>query len=386
MTVSPTPPDRVRSQAIEIARGWSAPGAPRSWALTAEIFAGLARDERLTALAAAVPPDRMPALLFAAAACHLVGEERPPGLIEYFPVPGGPQPDLDPHFRPAFATFCLDHRAALCDLFGRRRYQMNEVARTTQVALALSSLAGRAGSAGVALVDIGSGAGLGLHPDRYGHRLSRGDLLGDPTSSVQLECELAGPAPALSPLPAIEWRVGVDLEPLDLADPADASWARSCIPPETTALARFDRAAGVALAHPCPIVKGDALDVLPDVLDGVPGDLFPVVVDTYTAVFFSDGQRARFRHLLERRARHRPPTWISLDPLVPLGTAGRHSVQGIDVPAPLVADYQRQGVFALLGLMTFDGGVSGEELLARSHPSGTTVTWLEDPARPARDR
>ena len=70
-------------------------------------------------------------------------------------------------------------------------------------------------------------------------------------------------------------------------------------------------------------------------------------------------------------------TWLSLDPLVPLGPDGRDSVQGLPLPGPLVDDYQRRGVFAVLGARTFHGGADEGALLARAHPSGQWVEWLD---------
>ena len=103
--------DSVRSQAIEIARGWSAPGSPSSWALTAGIFTALGHDDELAAMAAEIPRDLMPALLFCAAACYLIGEDEPPGLVDFFPGAGGAQRAFDSRFEPAFRSFCLARRA-----------------------------------------------------------------------------------------------------------------------------------------------------------------------------------------------------------------------------------------------------------------------------------
>jgi hypothetical protein len=69
-------------------------------------------------------------------------------------------------------------------------------------------------------------------------------------------------------------------------------------------------------------------------------------------------------------------TWLSLDPLVPLGSSGRDSVQGLAVPESLIADYQEHGVFDVLGARTFDSAAEGGTLLARAHPSGQWVEWL----------
>ena len=54
-------------------------------------------------------------------------------------------------------------------------------------------------------------------------------------------------------------------------------------------------------------------------------------------------------------------------------------MQGIGLPQPLIADYRRSGVFAVLGARTFRDGTDQGRLLARAHPSGQWIEWL-DPA------
>jgi hypothetical protein len=368
--------DAVRSQAAEIAAGWSAPGAPPSWALTAGIFNALARDDDLLAIAARMPPDRMPALLFCAATCYLVAEHEPPDLVDYFPD-SGPRRTVDSAFRSALRSFCLPRRAAILAVSARHRYQMTEVARSTQVALALGVIARAHPTAAIALIDLGASAGFGLWPDRYDHRLSDGRRLGDPTSPLVLSCTVSGTAPPMPDvLPTIAQRIGVDVDPIDLGRDDDRRWVRACVPPERESLRRFDTAARLLDERSATILRADGVVALPDILDAIPHDVMPVVVDTYTAVFFADQQRQRLDEVLARYGRSRDLAWVSLDPLIPLGTEGQHSVQGIDVPDDLVADYRRHGVFALLGLVTFTNGHRHGVLLARAHPSGTTLTWL----------
>jgi hypothetical protein len=100
-----------------------------------------------------------------------------------------------------------------------------------------------------------------------------------------------------------------------------------------------------------------------------------IVTDAYLAVFLPPERRAQLAGILAEAGRARPVTWLSLDPLVPLGPAGRDSVQGIDLPAPLIGDYRRSGVFAVLGARTFHAGTDSARLLARAHPSGRWVEW-----------
>ena len=111
----------------------------------------------------------------------------------------------------------------------------------------------------------------------------------------------------------------------------------------------------MARRYPARLVAGDVLSALPGVLDGFPPGRRVIVTDAYLAVFLAPPQRAELAGVLARAGLTRPVTWLSLDPLVPLGPSGRDSVQGLALPAALVRDYQRRGVFAVLGERAFDG-------------------------------
>jgi hypothetical protein len=228
----------------------------------------------------------------------------------------------------------------------------------------------------VALVDLGTGAGLGLHLDRYRYQAG-GWLAGPADAAVTLRCEVRGarPVPA-GAVPVIAARTGIELHPVDLADPAEFSWLQACAPPESGALTRLTAAAAVARAHPARIVAGDVVAELPGVLAALPADLPVLVVDAYLAVFLPAAQRRALTGILATAGQTRPVTWLSLDPLVPLGPAGRDSVQDLDLPAGLVAEYQQRGVFAVLGARTF-GAAPDDRLLARAHPSGQWMEWLD---------
>jgi hypothetical protein len=379
--------DDVRAQALEVAAGWSGPDASGSWQLTAALFGCIARHPALPDRLAELPPDRLPALVASAAISFLVRRDQPVSLARYFPRPGQPQPPIDPAFGPAAATFIsgrLDEILAICR---RRRYQMNEVARCAQIAAgAAATTAGP-----VALIDLGTGAGLGLHLDRYRYQI--GDWQTGPADApVILPCELRGSRPVLATtgpartglattgpvpgVPSIAARVGIELHPVDLADPAEVAWLQACAPPEAAALTRLAAATAVARAQPALIVAGDVVDQLPGVLAALPADLPALVVDAYLAVFLPVGRLRALTAILADAGKTRPVTWLSLDPLVPLGPAGRDSVQGLDLPARLVADYQQHGVFAVLGARTFGPAEDERRLLGRAHPSGQWMEWL----------
>ena len=372
-------PDELSAQALEVARGWSPPGAPPSWRLTAALFQAIAAQDDLLERLAMLPADRLPALLGGAAIAFLVRRDRPVPLAGYFPEPGASQPPFDDRFFPAFRAFCtahLDDIAALCQ---GRRYQMNEVARCSQVVLGIAAVS--AGSTDpVALVDLGTGAGLGLQVDRYRYRVGT-VTCGPAEAALTLDCEVRGPiAPPRADVPPITSRVGVDLDPVDLGDPEARAWLRACAPPEASALSRLAMAVDIARRHPATIIAGDAVDVLPRVLASIPAEQRIIVVDAYTAVFLPRQRQAELADVLAEAAQARRVTWISLDPLVPLGPAGRDSVQGLALPPALIRDYQQGGVFAVLGARTFDGTSDRGCLLGRAHPSGEWIEWLNEPS------
>jgi hypothetical protein len=366
----------IRAQALEVAAGWSAPGAPDSWRLTAALFEAIATHEELLDRLAVLPPDHLPALLASAAITLIVRRDRPVPLAGYFPVPGAAQPRFDDGFFPAAGAFCsarLDDIDAVCH---RHRYQMNEVARCTQIALAIAATAASRTDP-VALVDLGTGAGLGLQLDRYGYWVGA-RASGPEHARLTLECDARGPhAPPCASLPPIAERAGIELNPVDLDDRAARAWLLACAPPEASALSRLTAAVEVTRQHRAPIVAGDVIDELPGVLRGMAPHLGIIVVDAYMAVFLSPERRARLKGIMAEAGRTRPVTWLSLDPLVPLGPSGQDSVQGLPLPAALVSDYQRHGVFAVLGACTFHDGAEDRRLLARAHPSGQWIEWLD---------
>jgi hypothetical protein len=366
---------QVAAQARAVADAWSAPGAPPSWWLTAALLHGIADDEVLLGIAAGLPPDRQPALLLSAAVRRLA-TDRGGDLARYFPVPGDPQPAQDDGFARALAAFGRAEREELARLCAGHRYQMTEVARCLDVLPVLAAIAAD-DPRPLALVDLGTGAGLGLRPDRYAYRyrLPDGRELRCGTGPLELSCEVRGAPPPVPPQPpVIAARVGVDAEPHDLTDPATRAWLAACVPPEAGAASRFASATELALTDPAPVVRGDVVDALADVVAGLPPDTLVCLVDTYVHVFLGPERLAAFDDALVRTGRD--VEWVSVDPLVPLGPEGRRTVQGLDVPAHWIAENREGGVFGVIGRVSVRDGVRRGTVLGRAHPSAAWLEWL----------
>jgi hypothetical protein len=374
----------VAEQARAIAAAWSPPDAPASSWLTAATFTAIAEDDVLLDLAAALPPDRLPALLLSAALRYLLDDRGPPELRARYPSPGGQQPPRDDGFAPALAAFARAEAPALARLCHEHRYQMTEVGRCLDVLPAVA--VARAGDPRpLALIDLGTGAGLGLHLDRYRYtyRLPDAGALtaGDERSPVRLTCSVRGTGrpPVPDPLPPVISRVGVDAEPLDLSDPGTARWLAACVPPEAGAVTRFAAAADVARASPAPTLRGDVLDLLGTATAQAPRDALLCLVDTYVHVFLPPERLAEFRGAVEAIGRVRDVEWISVDPLVPLGPAATGTVQGLEVPPGWLSDNRQGGVFGVVGHLGVRDGVRRGAVLGRAHPGSAWLEWTADP-------
>ena len=370
--------DEIRAQAQEVAAGWAPPDAPESWQLTAALFGVIAAHEALLQRLAELPSDRLPALLASAAVSFLVRRDRPMPLAGYFPEPGGPQPGFDAGFFPAARSFVsarLDDVSAICR---ERRYQMNEVARCAQIALGIAATASP--EAPVALVNLGTGAGLGLQLDRYRYLVGTRSS-GPRAAALTLSCEARGShlcrGPGFRPSPNGPGSTSAPSTWRTARPGRGCRRARRRKRPRWPGWTRPSRRPGCTLSTSFPATWWTCC---PAFWTAFRAGREVIVTDAYLAVFLPPERRARLVGILAAAGRGRRVTWLSLDPLVPLGPSGRDSVQGLALPAQLVRDYQRHGVFAALGARTFDHGAESGRLLARAHPSGQWIEWLSPDA------
>ena len=178
--------------------------------------------------------------------------DQPQPLAGYFPEPGRAQPEFDAGFWPAARAFISDRLGDILAECAERRYQMNEVARSTQIALGITATA-RSPRAGIGLVDLGTGAGLGLQLDRYRYLVGR-RASGQASAALSLTC---GPRGSREPppieLPPIAWRAGIEIAPVDLQDADARSWLLACAPPEASALSRLAAAIELSTQHPADV-------------------------------------------------------------------------------------------------------------------------------------
>ena len=189
---------------------------------------------RLT-LGANTLPQR-PHLLFAAAHYLLLSGRQDTlqdTLAEYFPdLTPTPRPSGEAY--PVFRAFCFSHAADIRRLITTYGVQNNEVGRCADLLLGFDEVARRGDGKPLALIELGSSAGLNMLWDQYGYEYAGMGYVGDRASPVQLACAPRGDfmPPLPNTIPTISWRIGVDLHPLDVRSDEDVRWLRALIWPE----------------------------------------------------------------------------------------------------------------------------------------------------------
>ncbi|HVF93098.1 MAG TPA: DUF2332 family protein [Sphingomonas sp.] len=229
--------------------------------------------------------------------------------------------------------------------------QTNEVSRAGAVMAALLVLR-RDVPLPVDLLEIGASAGLNLNMARYRHLLG-GVQAGEPGSIVAVAPHWSGPAPPAG-IVEIGAAKGVDLHPLDPADPAACERLLAYVfvdQPER--IARLSRALRIAQEHPPTVERGDAVPWLAAQLsEAQVAGRCRVVLHSMVLQYFADGARRAFGDVMAafgaRATAERPLARIGFE-----WNEGRREVR--------------------LSLTVWPG--QGTRILANCHPYGAAIAW-----------
>jgi hypothetical protein len=350
-------PEGLARHLVAYARGVSV-----SSPLYGRLLLAVADDPDLLALAGAARRDQPAGLLLLAAVHYLLlkSAEPLPPLAGFFPgVAGGVARTGDPVS--AFREFCLERCSEIRGLIASRRVQTNEVGRSACLLPAFALASETARGLPLELVEVGASAGLNLLFDRYAYDYGDGVVRGDAASTVRISCSLRGEAipPLPEAMPKVGSRVGVDLDPVDVRDPDARLWQRALIWPEhMTRAENLRRALEIAQETPSPVVAGDALALLPGILDSILEDAVPCVFHTHAVYQFAPEDRHRLHALLVKRSALRDVVVrIGMEP----SEAGR----------------------SVLSISIYRHGYAAEQRLADCDYHGAWLAWNADSVRHA---
>ncbi|WP_309068288.1 DUF2332 domain-containing protein [Microbacterium sp.] len=291
------------------------------WALA------VAEDDEVVAWLGELPPvKRQPNLVFAAARLH-----------------GVPAPGPYEGFR---AAVLGGEGVAIRDTILTHATQTNEARR---LATLLPALTLAAGGRPLALIELGPSAGLCLLPDRWSYRwrTPNGEhTIGGP-DDPELDCDVTGPAPLPAERPAVAWRSGLDIAPIDVRDDERVRWLETLVWPEQhERLARLRAGVELARRDPPPIVTGDLrrdLDALIDRAHAEAPDAAVIVVHSAVIMYLEGSDRRDFEAAMRERVAEGRCHWVSMEAsgvvpgLVAEVPAG-HLVLGLDGDAVASAD------------------------------------------------
>ncbi len=328
------------------------------------------RPDLLAALVGRAPENQTPVRFLAAVHDLLLRHPDEP-LAAVF------RGEVDDPPEPRFDALVDAHLDELVTTLTHRSIQTNEVGRSAGLAPVLGELTRTMGRP-LALIELGPSAGLNLAFDRYHVDLGGRITTGPADSPVRLHCTLVGPTtpPEPAPIVPVASRLGIDLSPVDVHDPDACRWLEACVWPDVPhRLERLRAALAVARRDPPTLLRGDALEVLPGVLDEVPDHVVPCVLSTWVLAYFSPAGRAEVHDLLATVGARRDAALVTLE--YPHVTPW--------LPAPVRPAVVPGRGASLFGVATWRDGVEHARPLAWMQAHGQWLDWLE-PDGTATDR
>jgi hypothetical protein len=251
-----------------------------------------------------------------------------------------------------FRRTLLANRDAVGRLMRARSTQTNEPARCATLLPVLARL-----PQPLALIEVGASAGLCLLPDYYGYEYGHGASLRPANDAPVFSCSVNAATPLPRALPKIVWRAGLDLNPIDVGDPAQTAWLETLVWPEQTErLANLRAAIEIARTVKPRLVRGDLLgDALAQLCGEAPKDATRVLFHTAVVTYVTD--RADRQAFMER-ATSLCDVWIANE-----------------VPGVFPAIASRAGANTTPGRFLL--AVNGAPV-ARCDPHGAALEWIAD--------
>ena len=200
--------------------------------------------------------------------------------------------------------------------------QTNEAGRSGALIVGLLEVARRHGPK-IEIIEIGSSGGLNLLIGRYRFDLG-GAMLGPENSPVTITPEWRGATPEIPPMEIVSAR-GVDIQPLDVTDPAvEARLAAYVWAEKPERLERLQTVIGMIREHGVQLDGGDAAPWVEARLAepqeaGVTRVLTHSVVWQYLPDDSQNRIRAAMQASAERATAERPLAWVTMEPDRALG-------------------------------------------------------------------
>ncbi|MGJ8635101.1 MAG: DUF2332 domain-containing protein [Luteolibacter sp.] len=249
----------------------------------------------------------IPNLFFGAVHFLLASDPEQP-LTKYYPSlavtsVGNPEDAF-----PAFRSFVLSQREEITELLARRLVQTNEVRRSAYLFPSITYATRYFQGRPLALVEIGTSAGLNLLWDKYSYSYGDLETLGDAESPVLISSDFRGAIPdcLYEPFPEISHRIGLDLNIVDTRDSDEAAWLRALVWPEHRERraildASMQHRSGVEL----DLREGNGFSMITDLVSEIPERSVVCIYHTHVANQISPETQEMFLSELAELGRDR---------------------------------------------------------------------------------
>ena len=233
--------------------------------------------------------------------------------------------------------------------------QTNEAARTSNFIAAMLWLVDQGLPRRFDCLEIGSSAGINLMIDRYHYDLA-GVQVGPQPGVIAFTPEWQGYHPPQHPLEIVGLK-GCDVAPVDLTDPAQALRLKAYIWPEQTErFARLEAAIEAAREKRPNLVEANAADFIEaQIKKPQAAGTTRVLMHSIVWQYVPEDQQMRVTTAMEEAGAEatpdRPLAWIALEA-------------------------NRAAHVHELTVRHWPGGEAGQ-MLARSHPHGASIQWLD---------
>lgn len=246
----------------------------------------IAKDDEILELSShARKGQPIPNLLFGAVHCLLLKGNNHI-LKEYYPsIVEHPKVVQESYIH--FKKFCQINRSEIISMIEIKLVQTNETKRCAYLYPVFSHIYNQTNKP-LALIEIGTSAGLQLFWDKYRYSYNSDEVFGDSHSDVHIKAEIrGGRIPKLnSKVPPVTHRFGLDLHINDVSNVEDSLWLNALIWPEHKERRQlFDQAVGCMIDNKSELnfIEGNGVELLPQIANQIPPEAIICVFHTHVA-------------------------------------------------------------------------------------------------------
>ena len=254
-----------------------------SSALYEHLSLKIAEDEEMLNLSSYAQQGQPIPNLFLGAIHYLLLKGKEHDLREYYPSIVMYPRDIENSF-PQFKDFCRSYRDEIILILKNKLVQTNEVRRCAYLYPSFCYIYNKVKKP-LALIEIGTSAGLQLLWDKYSYSYGTEEVYGYKNSEVHITSEIkTDNAPLLfHTSPPVSDRVGIDLHVNDLTNGKDL-WLKALIWPEHCDRRNlFEKASKYVKETPLKLIEGDGVALLPEISNQITSDAVLCVFHTHVA-------------------------------------------------------------------------------------------------------